>query len=230
MGGEYIAGIELDIAACGSSPRGRGILVRIRRSGTGSRFIPAWAGNTGPIEIDDAKRAVHPRVGGEYVRGSVIRIGNSGSSPRGRGILCSNGFNPPPCRFIPAWAGNTATLRAALLIRPVHPRVGGEYYKVSVAGIATSGSSPRGRGIQIQYIKAFSRHRFIPAWAGNTARQEKWLPVTPVHPRVGGEYRTHEYLCIPQAGSSPRGRGIHTFFRLLKPVVRFIPAWAGNTS
>ena len=78
-------------------------------------------------------------------------------------------------------------------------------------------------------MEALSR-RFIPAWAGNTARARSARRSEPVHPRVGGEHSAEMDGSRFRAGSSPRGRGTHR--RVLHPIIlnRFIPAWAGNTA
>ena len=71
------------------------------------RFIPAWAGNTGGITLTSVAHAVHPRVGGEHHAAPGRDHVPHGSSPRGRGTLSRRQGPGPPCRFIPAWAGNT---------------------------------------------------------------------------------------------------------------------------
>ena len=50
-----------------------------------------------------------------------------------------------------------------------------------------------------------------------------------VHPRVGGEHDCMLEDYATTIGSSPRGRGTQARFGLEPAVVRFIPAWAGNT-
>ena len=176
------------------------------------RIIPAWAGMLLVItSVPD-----HPRVGGEHIQ-----------LPRhhGRSITGS--------RIIPAWAGNTSSMRFQTYpIRSDHPRVGGEHghdsgtvtpadtdhprvggehsSKLLTSGIA--GSSPRGRGTlrQVELCPVLSSSRIIPAWAGNTVptfKAERAWPTTD-HPRVGGE---------------------HVLVQQSEPRCRIIPAWAGNT-
>ena len=70
----------------GSSPRMRGIRLRIRlRLGT-ARFIPADAGNTLLGLLLGAVLLVHPRGCGEYFREPSPMPHHCGSSPRMRGI------------------------------------------------------------------------------------------------------------------------------------------------
>ena len=118
------------IASCGSSPRGRGTLATTQLTAGSGRFIPAWAGNAIRARAAVCFRTVHPRVGGERVQISHQNRSHDGSSPRGRGtqwpfcvIVCSG-------RFIPAWAGNALIEVELHFDMPVHPRVGGERYRV----------------------------------------------------------------------------------------------------
>ncbi len=108
VGGEHVLSLSPPSSITGSSPRGRGTRGSADTQCNESRFIPAWAGNTGGESGDGDDMPVHPRVGGEHPICSAASAPLSGSSPRGRGT-------PPPthdggglCRFIPAWAGNTS--------------------------------------------------------------------------------------------------------------------------
>ena len=137
---------------------------------------------------------------------------------------------PRHFRFIPAWAGNTSARGRDRAVLPVHPRVGGEHGSPGRGEYRCAGSSPRGRGTPARAPGRRASGRFIPAWAGNTHRGRAVRAAPPVHPRVGGEHITPFGSYDEVVGSSPRGRG--TPYRYLSPYVslRFIPAWAGNTS
>ncbi|MEN9874118.1 MAG: hypothetical protein RL186_1015, partial [Pseudomonadota bacterium] len=65
VGGEHATQININAAAHGSSPRGRGTHRRKAHLQAKRRFIPAWAGNTRGRVGGAARMAVHPRVGGE---------------------------------------------------------------------------------------------------------------------------------------------------------------------
>ncbi len=54
----------------------------------------------------------------------------------------------------------------------VHPRVGGEHLVAVREYQEVAGSSPRGRGTLVGTLIAERDQRFIPAWAGNTARRK----------------------------------------------------------
>ena len=51
-----------------------------------------------------------------------------------------------------------------------------------------------------------------------------------VHPRVGGEHFASAMSPLRSSGSSPRGRGTPTGDLEAPDRIRFIPAWAGNTT
>ncbi len=196
----------------------------------GERFIPAWAGNTRGQSGDYTRLAVHPRVGGEHRIGRFRRRRFPGSSPRGRGTPATAKDAATARRFIPAWAGNTLENALERISGPVHPRVGGEHFRVRSRVGMQSGSSPRGRGTPRKTWNTLGIPRFIPAWAGNTAFPAEKGRKGPVHPRVGGEHLVRSIASRGCAGSSPRGRGTQSGAGFGVGGRRFIPAWAGNTS
>ena len=71
-------------------------------------------------------------------------------------------------RFIPAYAGNTATDFYVGREVSVHPRVCGEHLSVTVHPRKFPGSSPRMRGTHLHFAGKRESGRFIPAYAGNT--------------------------------------------------------------
>ena len=216
-------------AGSGSSPRGRGT----RRAGHGlaqeSRFIPARAGNTCDRWPAGPSAPVHPRAGGEHSAVTDRATRRSGSSPRGRGTPRHLDADRAVHRFIPARAGNTAARTSAHLSPPVHPRAGGEHPLPCGPRRSAAGSSPRGRGTQINRLGDTSFPRFIPARAGNTIRQVARSLLRTVHPRAGGEHQPSATRYAPQVGSSPRGRGTPVRRGSRCGRGRFIPARAGNT-
>ena len=175
-------------SAVGSSPRGRGTLVIDRADRQVERFIPAWAGNTAANRFNASLQSVHPRVGGEHLPADPRIRQFIGSSPRGRGTLAIPFSVWPVYRFIPAWAGNTLPGGASRARSAVHPRVGGEHYRMAEHYGINNGSSPRGRGTLTSLRVIHGRSRFIPAWAGNTWHPSRKAAAGPVHPRVGGEH------------------------------------------
>ncbi len=133
--------------------------------------------------------ATHPHVGGEHA-GAYTEVGKL-------------------WRFIPAWAGNTATIPRRPWDRTVHPRVGGEHGIERGDRRGADGSSPRERGTR------------TGGWC--------WCAARPVHPRVSGEHISPRCKVLRKGGSSPRERGTRKARGAGAGVQRFIPAWAGNT-
>ena len=130
----------------GLSPRGRGKLVFMLRRARPVRSIPAWAGETGQVNIFAHPGGVYPRVGG----GNPGRLPSGGSraglSPRGRGKP-SPAYPPTfALRSIPAWAGETRGISQLLSRFWVYPRVGGGNHCLFWRAITARGLSPRGRG------------------------------------------------------------------------------------
>ena len=130
----------------GSSPRGRGKLVRslLRKAQAG--LIPTRAGKTrGQRRARDPARA-HPHAGGENFKYYGWNDTVGGSSPRGRGkLVCSVG-DPVEGGLIPTRAGKTAAALLASATCWAHPHAGGENRAVLIEERLHMGSSPRGRG------------------------------------------------------------------------------------
>ena len=153
-----------------------------------------------------------------------------GSSPRGRGkhLRVSSPYREQG--LIPAWAGETAPHRRACAVAGAHPRVGGGNRPGRAAGCIRWGSSPRGRGKQVEQQLADAVAGLIPAWAGETCGWALRQPIVWAHPRVGGGNWRGGSLFGLARGSSPRGRGKQPRHR--RPVQHrgLIPAWAGETT
>ena len=229
VGGEQACSSSAQDGASGSSPRGRGTDPDKIEQIYDARFIPAWAGNRGAIATMSKSISVHPRVGGEQDSRYEFAIVIVGSSPRGRGTA----RQPPDaryrCRFIPAWAGNSVFHHQTVVLRAVHPRVGGEQRTRDERVLDKPGSSPRGRGTASRLVALALMSRFIPAWAGNSSQRRRHGDRLTVHPRVGGEQEPGSRLLLLPAGSSPRGRGTARAPEAGSWALRFIPAWAGNS-
>ena len=226
QGPRILPGIE---RCSGSSPRGRGQVLRhVRKLGI-DRFIPAGAGTRGGKDAERGARTVHPRGGGDKLRGVAGCNRQGGSSPRGRG----QGLSPESClprhRFIPAGAGTRHTSAAIARIAPVHPRGGGDKPSPTPTSRSASGSSPRGRG-QGHLVRAIQpTARFIPAGAGTRCRLLPLRLARAVHPRGGGDKFRKSRASSHQTGSSPRGRGQGLPSFVSWSFSRFIPAGAGTS-
>ena len=153
--------------ARGSSPRVRGTRLTTRSGICRDRFIPACAGNASPRRDRCRTGPVHPRVCGERVDLGILLGQFRGSSPRVRGTLRRARPVAGIGRFIPACAGNAASLKAGVFFTPVHPRVCGERLCDCHNPSQGCGSSPRVRGTLAFWKTSDLNPRFIPACAGN---------------------------------------------------------------
>ena len=198
------------VARCrgGSSPRVRGTHAAHNRISAQRRFIPACAGNATAMLAAARSRLVHPRVCGERLWPEPNGWLTYGSSPRVRGTLALGAAVARLPRFIPACAGNAKAIAAPTSASTVHPRVCGE--------------RPR------RVHRSNDLLRFIPACAGNAKAIVATTKHLAVHPRVCGERRCCARCLRWPIGSSPRVRGTHRDCECEFPLVRFIPACAGN--
>ena len=111
-----------------------------------------------------------------------------GLSPLARGTLVGRlevQFHP---RFIPAGAGNTNNVHAALMQIPVYPRWRGEHIFRHITKRWGIGLSPLARGTLQNKTVLIAFCRFIPAGAGNTKWQFWPLLIMAVYPRWRGEH------------------------------------------
>ncbi len=212
----------------GSSPRTRGTHENKKQAYRTYRFIPAYAGNASPIPRWLSDDSVHPRVRGERSRRTTRSMNNVGSSPRTRGTPEKKAAKEAKKRFIPAYAGNAVVYPPTTPGVTVHPRVRGERSVGVSFRCWVSGSSPRTRGTQFFAQFPDLIFRFIPAYAGNAAKQTQQGEVVSVHPRVRGERMYARCFSFTSGGSSPRTRGTLKNSPLLRYFFRFIPAYAGN--
>ena len=135
-----------------------------------------------------------------------LRVG-WGSSPRMRGTPTSCLIASISAGIIPAYAGNTRPHHPSTLDIWDHPRVCGEHGMADIGDALSSGSSPRMRGTLLRVRIPDGAMGIIPAYAGNTVRQEVLVFLARDHPRVCGEHRCQLHDRQHAAGSSPRMRG-----------------------
>ena len=229
VGGEQVRDRSMFWRNTGSSPRGRGTGCSAGSCEPPWRVIPAWAGNSPERRHGCGCHAGHPRVGGEQMAASISASGATGSSPRGRGT----GLVGKPAeigrRVIPAWAGNSVRDPSNTMETPGHPRVGGEQLSCQRPVMIRTGSSPRGRGTDVNARRKLDALRVIPAWAGNSQAARLGEVMATGHPRVGGEQNRLPAANCDVSGSSPRGRGTEQISCRELRRVRVIPAWAGNS-
>ena len=112
--GEHSVSLLKACALSGSSPRMRGTPAAANAGGTGTRFIPAHAGNTKNGTRMPQSHPVHPRACGEHSISARRHPSSRGSSPRMRGTPITALPRIDVGRFIPAHAGNTSPRRPCL--------------------------------------------------------------------------------------------------------------------
>ena len=153
----------------GLSPLARGTPPRTHEQTITDRFIPAGAGNTNSKWMSASYQSVYPRWRGEHL--SVAWKFNfiPGLSPLARGTLSRNSRSLHDFRFIPAGAGNTATICGVGAVVAVYPRWRGEHELCAVSITIVIGLSPLARGTPGNWRAGTRIPRFIPAGAGNTS-------------------------------------------------------------
>ena len=131
-------------------------------------IIPAYAGNTRNVIPHVLAIRDHPRVCGEHLFSGVTKWVSPGSSPRMRGTPCLLRLLIATTGIIPAYAGNTYTLRRVKTLLADHPRVCGEHKEGILPPAENPGSSPRMRGTPFTPHRMLLIAGIIPAYAGNT--------------------------------------------------------------
>ena len=150
-------------------------------------LIPACAGKTRGNHLYTPPCPAHPRVCGENMACWPARVSVSGSSPRVRRKRHERHVHARVPRLIPACAGKTVWVCAAVFGIPAYPRVCGENHSNSNDVVFSFGSSSRVRGKPRALSHPLPGRRLIPACAGKTPRSSKAFGSTRAHPRVCGE-------------------------------------------
>ncbi len=205
--GEHVGRESFDCPYIGLSPLARGTHQRYRLQLTGSRFIPAGAGNTSRADEKAVNNAVYPRWRGEHTGTYQNMMISGGLSPLARGTRCSVNIDGDVTRFIPAGAGNTFLRLFMRIKNSVYPRWRGEHGPNTRPSIHAVGLSPLARGTQLRRSTQLNKPRFIPAGAGNTFIRT--LPVirVTVYPRWRGEHADLSNPYSRRSGLSPLARG-----------------------
>ena len=163
----------IDICWCGSSPLTRGTQSKALPRTVPRRFIPAYAGNSQLRQPPLSAPAVHPRLRGEL---DILRgkwESPDGSSPLTRGTLnAGRGSRNFYAGSSPLTRGTRLVFTGSIFPIPVHPRLRGELSVSSFRSPSSPGSSPLTRGTPQQISGATGIPRFIPAYAGNSAKLE----------------------------------------------------------
>ena len=150
-------------------------------------LTPAWAGTAGTRTGTGSGSRAHPRVGGDGRLQAAEPDRATGSPPRGRGRHALVQRLALALGLTPAWAGTASARRATSAAGWAHPRVGGDGGRYELAGIAETGSPPRGRGRPLRVLAVDVQHGLTPAWAGTASRTVTSTASPWAHPRVGGD-------------------------------------------
>ena len=132
-----------------------------------------------------------------------------GSSLLTRGTRCVLYLTVHRNGFIPAYAGNSETEVRHGSGCTVHPRLRGELDLRFLVIMIVYGSSPLTRGTLSKFWQRRPERRFIPAYAGNSQRENSFTLQSTVHPRLRGELIEDEIDINNLDGSSPLTRGTH---------------------
>ena len=137
----------------GSSPRVRGKLPVTWFLPLELRIIPARAGQTTARGLSCKGRPDHPRACGANDEPRADWPDSCGSSPRVRGKRSDARLRVRAGRIIPARAGQTQGVRAAVAPIPDHPRACGANGRRLHVDVVHLGSSPRVRGKQSDFMR-----------------------------------------------------------------------------
>ena len=228
--GEHLYAQFHTSSPAGSSPHMRGTPSVSSSPATRPGIIPAYAGNTTQVSVSPTSQRDHPRICGEHLQMTNVLSDEAGSSPHMRGTRDLMDISSIVTGIIPAYAGNTSSMR----YRPVaywdHPRICGEHYRLPTHVEALRGSSPHMRGTQKIRVRAPLLSGIIPAYAGNTHTVLSPFRRIWDHPRICGEHYRLVYGRNGCVGSSPHMRGTQLCWFAHAPMAGIIPAYAGNTS
>ena len=163
-------------------------------------------------------------------RGAIIHVPVSGIIPACAGSTGDAWPRTPSARDHPACAGSTQTRRQNRRDAGDHPRMCGEHRLDALEKELAAGSSPHVRGAQGRQDRPGFRRGIIPACAGSTRGQRRFLGECRDHPRMCGEHAGHTCNGSLVQGSSPHVRGARTHEWTVRRFAGIIPACAGSTA
>ncbi len=151
-----------------------------------------------------------------------------GLSPRVRGNPRPLPVPPHIPRSIPACAGEPPDYDGGPGLPRVYPRVCGGTSTTPSHTVDSTGLSPRVRGNRVPRDRGRRGARSIPACAGEPLHTYAGGDTDGVYPRVCGGTAIQTRGGIGMEGLSPRVRGNPKKWYWICPIVRSIPACAGE--
>ena len=110
-----------------TTPRVRGLPLRIAIRDIAFRYNPACAGTTSSAHAAASVVPIQPRVCGDYPLGREAQLVDGDTTPRVRGLLVVLGLGCWMARYNPACAGTTKRSRLLSSEPSIQPRVCGDY-------------------------------------------------------------------------------------------------------
>ena len=193
------------------------------------RIIRVGAGNSALHLKYMYLKPVYPHWRGELLRHRNVNNLANGLSPLAWGTLLQGAHDSAPRRFIPAGAGNSRRSISLSPTRTVYPRWRGELKPRTVLVTGATGLPPLARGTPGATAGSYSRPRFTPAGAGNSATSKFRSAVVAVYPSWRGELQTMKEVVVINNGLPPLARGTRFAPRDFNYRERFTPAGAGNS-
>ncbi len=191
-----------------SSPRTRGLSVRLRGDARLSRVVPAHAGVIRTRGPDTGRHGRRPRARGGYPASEVIDRGEPASSPRTRGLSGRQPVLDVPGLVVPAHAGVVRRAAGPTTGATSRPRARGGYPNGKTLIAAGIGSSPRTRGLSVRVVALEVDRVVVPAHAGVI----RWSPAGPAccggRPRARGGLPASILGEASMPTSSPRRCGV----------------------
>ena len=186
--GEHLADALDQGADDGSSPHTRGAPSIGSVTEDACRIIPAYAGSTVRSVGARGWYGDHPRIRGEHDAHGAAHECGPGSSPHTRGALAAAAAGAGAAGIIPAYAGSTLTITAAVYGYADHPRIRGEHGARWTPSRDHPGSSPHTRGARPVLWGVSGFAGIIPAYAGSTGPGGRRAVTIRDHPRIRGEH------------------------------------------
>ena len=146
-----------------------------------------------------------------------------------RGLLHVTNQLISHARYNPAYAGTTTICESFRTLRPIQPRVCGDYGPPICSQSGSLDTTPRMRGLLFSGFVLRGRSRYNPAYAGTTGSLFCLAAALTIQPRVCGDYVPPARLVCADHDTTPRMRGLRDGIFSRKIQCRYNPAYAGTT-